>query len=113
MNALTGKHAGKFGAIAARSLHACGKDGTETGDEVDDPLVAGSRGREFPGGQMLPGVGDDTDVVGIGVSVCPGDDLQMFLCHDETALPLRVMRKGHAGRVGRQDSNGTVRNRLL
>jgi hypothetical protein len=36
------------------------------------------------------GIGDDTDVVGIGVSVDPGDDFQMFLCHDENCPDLCV-----------------------
>ena len=55
---------------------------------------------------------DDGDVMGIGVGVDPGDDFQMLVCHDETGPAFRCVRwdmKGHAGRVGRQDSNGILR----
>jgi hypothetical protein len=101
VDALAGEHAREFGAVTAGSFHARGEDGTETGDEVDDPLIAGSRGREFPVRQMLAGVGDESDVVGIGVGIDSGDDFQIFLCHDETALTFESDEK-RARRPGGQ-----------
>ncbi|WP_427004922.1 hypothetical protein [Pseudarthrobacter sp. H2] len=40
---------------------------------------------------MLAVLGDDGDVVGIGVGIDAGNDFQQIVCHDETALPLHHM----------------------
>jgi hypothetical protein len=102
VDAIPGQDTGELGTVAAGALNANSNDLPEAGDELDDFAVAGSNGQEFLIADVHTGFSDDRDVMGIGVSVDPGDDFQMLLCHDETGpgLPLRgVGHKGHAGRV--------------
>lgn len=90
LDAFLRQDAGELGAVAAGALDAGGDDRPEPGDEPDDAPVAGPDGQELLVGYVSPGFGDDGDVVFIGVRVDPGDDFQVFICHDEPALELSV-----------------------
>jgi hypothetical protein len=111
-DAFPGQDAGEFGAITAGAFHSGGNDRAEPGDEGRDVPVARTHSEKLLVGDVSAGLVDDRDVVGVGVCVDPGDDFQMLVCHDETGPAFRCVRwdiKGHAGRVGRQDSNGILR----
>lgn len=111
-DAFPGQDTGEFGTVAAGAFHPGGNDLAEPDDEGRNAPVARTHSEKLFVRNVSAGLVDDCDVVGVGVSVDPGDDFQMLVCHDEASPAFRCVRwdtKGHAGRVGRQDSNGILR----
>lgn len=81
---LARKNPCQFGTIGARSFDTdCGYR-TETGQVVDNLTVSGSYCQKLMVTEAPAKIGDQGNVMGIGVRVDTGDDFELFVFHSGT-----------------------------
>ena len=82
---IPGQNTGQFGPVGSGSLDTYRGDGTVAGQVAGDLPVAATDGQELAVPKTFSILGDQGDMVGIGVGVDAGNDFDLFVCHDGTS----------------------------